>query len=196
MEKRSGQMRVIIAVCVASLLGASVVAQASSAPGPKAQQTSSAPAPKAQQTTNSAPGPKAQQAAAAPARGPAFSQHPCQLDIERLCKSVESGRGRKFYCLEKHKPELHPECRRFLAAVDQSYAAWAAERHESVAKMLADFYAKHEDKTRKHVRIRVRGPASPNMPAPASPDSTKPTPGAPGQKKPVPTSPDGNHESK
>src|SRR5579862_2699358 len=184
----SRQMRVIIAICVVSLLGARAMAQASSGPMPRAQQT------------NSAAGPKVQPAAPMPARGPAFPPHPCQQDTRQFCNAVQSGGGRKFYCLEKHRPELHPACRRFLAAVDQSYAAWAAERHETVAKMLADFYAQREDKSRnkKTIRIHVPGgrPDSTNSSAPTLPGPNKPTSGVPEPKKPVPASPGGNHESK
>lgn len=177
-------MRMIFVVCAAMLLGASVSTQASSPPVPKAQQTTSVPVS------------KAQQAAAAPAHGPPFPQHPCQQDTEQLCKAVQSGGGRKYYCLEKHKSQLHPACRRFLAAVDQSYAEWAAQKHETVAKMLADFYAEHEDKSRAHIHIRVQGPGTENMPAPPSPGPNKPVQSAPNPKKPVPASPTGNHESK
>jgi hypothetical protein len=44
----------------------------------------------------------------------AVADHPCLLDIDRLCHGVQPGGGRIRQCLKKHAAELSPACKQNL----------------------------------------------------------------------------------
>jgi hypothetical protein len=91
-----------------------------------------------------------------PAATGASAQHPCADDLAHLCKTVPSGAGRKFACLDTHKAKLRPSCRTFIEALDARYVQMAAQRHESVSKFLADAYARYNT----GVKVRPGKPTS------------------------------------
>ena len=79
----------------------------------------------------------------APTKNMALEQRPCADDLAQLCKTVPRGAGRKFSCLDAHKSKLRPACRAFVESLDVRYLQMAAERHETVAKFLAEAYARY-----------------------------------------------------
>ena len=73
--------------------------------------------------------------------GNVMAAHPCADDIQRLCKAVPSGKGRKIGCLYAHRPQLQPLCHKFVDGLYANYASLAAKNHETVAQLLANAYA-------------------------------------------------------
>ena len=106
-----------------------------------------------------------------PAQPTHLPPHPCLADIQHFCKAVKSGDGRKYYCLDKHLTELQPACHKMISALDTLYAEMAARHHETVAKLLADSYARHDSGLSVSVPVGKPNPAPPNT-APPNPQKT------------------------
>lgn len=48
------------------------------------------------------------------------SEHPCKVDKEKFCSSIEKGDGRIVKCLKEHENELSPSCKAFKESKKES----------------------------------------------------------------------------
>jgi hypothetical protein len=99
-----------------------------------------------------------------PPRHGVVQSPPCADDIQRLCKAVSSGQGRKIACVHAHMPQLQPRCHTFIAALYAHYTEMAAQNHETVEQLLTNAYA------REGTGVQVNS-ANPNSAHPQVPKS-------------------------
>ena len=82
---------------------------------------------------------------AADNKAPPKVDHPCVVYADRFCSNVPYGEGRRIVCLESHKSELSPACRKRVAILRMLFDYGKKQREltaAAVAKQQAAEAAK------------------------------------------------------
>ena len=69
----------------------------------------------------------------APQNSPAPHRAACAEFVDRYCKDVPIGQGRRIDCLNKHKAQLNSACRARLAIMQQLFAFGKEQRKKTDA---------------------------------------------------------------
>jgi len=78
----------------------------------------------------------AQGNAANPAPPPSAQPRNCRPEIEKFCKDVMFGGGRRLACLAKHKSQLSPVCTKRLAAMQEMFE-FGQKQQKKMQEILA-----------------------------------------------------------